>query len=187
MRLKGFIIFIIIFTIFYILFFFIIDFFVEKKAKEKAIENEKDLLDIEHYKKFAAFYGVVPTISKEVMDSIQKVLVDNISISLSQFAGSYSISVDELIVLILFLEYIGMIKKRIIDKEKDCTSLTTDKDEGIIVNYSLILSSKASYEEIVGKMGFYAPNELEYLNNKMLIPGIKIANSKIDYFGDQYE
>ena len=184
MRLKEFIIFIIFFTVVYILFFIILDYFLDKKAKEKAVQNESDLLDIEQYKRFAAFYGITPTISKEIMESIQKVLVVNIVINLSEFANSYGISTDELIVLILFLEYIGMIKKRVIDKEKDCTLALSDREEGIIVNYSLILSSKATYEEIVGKMGFYAPNELEFLNSKMLIPGIKIENSKIDYFGD---
>ena len=187
MRLKEFIIFIIIFTILYISFFIIFDHFSNKIVLEKNKEKKESAFDINQFKFFASFYNITTNINIDTIKSIFFDIKDNYSISLSQMASKYNITIDEFIVVILYLEYKDLIKKRIISKQLDSTSPLSEKDEDLILKYSLLFFNKYNYNTLIEKAGFGAEQELDYMMKKLIIPGVKIENSNIYYIGDSNE
>ena len=112
---------------------------------------------------------------------------NNYSISLSQISAKYNISINELIIVILYLEYKDLIIKRSISKNLDCTSPLTEKEEALVLKYSLLLFNKYDYNSLIKNAGFGAEKELDYMMNKLIIPGIRIENSTIYYVGDSNE
>ena len=102
-------------------------------------------------------------------------------------ASKYNITIDEFIVVILYLEYKDLIKKRIISKQLDSTSPLSEKDEDLILKYSLLFFNKYNYNTLIEKAGFGAEQELDYMMKKLIIPGVKIENSNIYYIGDSNE
>lgn len=187
MRLKEFIIFIIIFTILYVLFFMVFDYFKNKSALEKNKEDKEKNFDTNQFTKFAKFYDIVTEINTEIIKSIYMDIKNNYSISLSQISAKYNISINELIIVILYLEYKDLIIKRSISKNLDCTSPLTEKEEALVLKYSLLLFNKYDYNSLIKNAGFGAEKELDYMMNKLIIPGIRIENSTIYYVGDSNE
>ena len=186
MRFKEFVIFIIIFTIIYVLFFVIYDYIRNKKAVQKKEEAKEKLFDMTAYSKFALFYGVNATINEETLKAIKNDLENNINISLSQYAHSINIAIDEFITIILFLEYEDLIKKRAIVESQDCTIPLSETDDSLLLKYSILLINKLDYKTIVEKGGFNSEKEINYLNNRKLFVGVKINNQTIEYYeGDK--
>ncbi|MBR4672230.1 MAG: hypothetical protein IKO78_03385 [Bacilli bacterium] len=186
MRFKEFIIFIIIFTIIYILFFVIYDYIRNKKAVQKSEESKEKLFDITSYYKFALFYGINSSINENVLKNIKNNIESNINISLSQCAKNENVSVAELITIILFLEYEDLIKKRAIIESQDCTIPLSETDDSLLLKYSILLINKFDYKTIIEKGGFNSEKEIDYLNSRKLLVGVKINDKNIEYYeGDK--
>lgn len=184
MRLKEFIIFIIIFTVIYFLGFWIYDYISNKKALKKSEETKEKLLTKEKFKIFCNFYNVNTDISSEIIKAVYANAKANLTLSFTKLVELYNISKDEAILIILFLEYLGFINKRVILIDKDTTSLLTEYDNSLITKYALYLNNKFDYNTIIQRAGLNSDKELEYLNNKFLFPGVRIINSTIYYIGD---
>ena len=126
----------------------------------------------------------MPTATLDIIRNLFNELENNLSITLSEMANKYNISKDELIVIILFLEYKDLIKKRIISQNLDRTTPLTEKEESLILKYSLLFFNKFDYKTILEKAGFGAEQEIQYLMEKKLLPGVKIENNNLIYVGD---
>ena len=187
MRLKQFIIFIIIFTILYFSLFAIYDHFSNKKNLKKLEESKKNLLSIKHYYFFASFYNINSSITEEVLKLIYKDLTDNLIVNLSAFNDKYNVSKEEAIVIILFLEYLELIKRRVISYERDTASPLTEYDNSLVVKYTLYFMNKYDYNTIVGRVGINSDKELAYINSKYLVPGVRIIDKVVYYVGDYHE
>lgn len=187
MRLKEFIYFIIIFTIIYFLSLYIYDQIKNKKALNKKNEEDKNTIKLEEFNKFAKFYNVIITFQEDVLEKLSIILHSNIEINMQQICNDFNISVDELIVIILYLEYNDLIGKRAIVKNQNCTCQLTEKDESLILKYSLLFFDKFDYETMLQKGGFGSEAEIKYMDNRYLIPGVIIKDSTIYYYGDNYE
>ncbi len=184
MRLKEFIIFIIFFTIIYFTFFAIYDFFQRKRDLKKANLNKQTLIIDIKYQKFASFYQITPIATKELLNRIYTVIANNYYINLITTSNDFNISSEELIVIILYLEYIGMIKKRGISFNNNSTFPLNENDESLIMKYSLYFSNKMEFNEIVRNAGLNSSKEIEYLYSKFLLPGVIIDNNCTYYVGD---
>ncbi len=187
MRLKEFIIFIIFFTIIYIVAFAIFDYFQRKKDLKKANLNKQNLITINKYQKFASFYQITPLATEEILKNICTTIKQNYYINISSLSNDFNIDSNELIVIILFLEYIGIIKKRGISFDSNSTFPLNNNDESLIMKYSLYFSNKMDYNTIITNAGFNSTKELEYLYSKFLLPGIIIDNNTVYYVGDLNE
>lgn len=187
MRLKEFTIFIVIFTIGYTLFFFILDKISDKISEKNNMKEKDNLLNTDKLKKFANFYQIDININREKLLDMYKYLLENTNINLNEFANKCSITPQELIIIILYLEYAGLIKKRCILKEENCTVPINTKDEILIAKYGLYTSNKFDYNSIVSKVGLNSDKELEYLNERFLMPGVILVNQTLYYVGDLNE
>ena len=184
MRLKEFIIFLIIFTIIYVLFFVIYDYFANKKSVEKGKLQKESLFQLDKYAKFANFYQITPTISEIALRSLAEDLKNNLIINITPIAEKNNISKDELIIAILYLEYLGLIRKRAIIYNNDCTAPLNENEQNLVVKYSLYFSNKYDYQTIIHNVGINSDKEIDYLYGRYLLPGIRIDNSTISYVGD---
>lgn len=184
MRLKEFIIFIIIFTICYFTAFALYDYFSNKKALAKYNEKNNSAIILNKYLKFANFYGINTSISEDIINSIHLEIRNLFNINLNVLKEKYNLSIDEIIVIILFLEYLGLIPKRIISKEENMTYAISTHEENMLQKYSLFLASKFDYETITQRVGLNSDKELSYLDSKLLMPGIKLIDEKLYYVGD---
>lgn len=184
MRLKEFIIFIIIFTIIYFLGFYIYDSIVNKKASEKRDKEVKDTINIEKYKIFCNFYNVTPSIDKSILEAIHVTLKQSLNNDLNQLVSAYSISMNELIVAILFLEYIGIIKTRKILVENNCCVPLKESDEVLMMKYSLMFSNKFDYDTVTKRIGLNSDKELLYMSTHYMMPGVILKDKILYYVGD---
>ena len=183
MRLKEFIIFLIIFTICYFLFFYFYDVFTNKKALEKNEKDTKTLIDLDKYYIFSSFYGIDSHITGSIINLLYFELKQSLNNNLEELSLKYSISIEEVIVVIMFLEYSGVIMKRKIIGGNNCVSLNNN-DETLILKYSLLFANKSDYETIVKEMGITTLKELNYMSEHYLIPGIIFKDSTLTYVGD---
>lgn len=187
MRLKGFIIFIIIFTIIYFGGFAIYDYFKNKKDEEKTIKNNYLMLNIDNLKKFALFYNINITIDLNVLIQMYEEFRNIVSIQISTSSLKYNISNDELVIIILYLEYIGLIPTKAINLGLDnITSLNT-KEDSLIIKYSIQFQNKYDYQTILRNAGVGADKEINYIMEKFLFPGVRLDNNNIYYVGDLNE
>ena len=187
MRLKKFIIFILIFTIFYFVGFYIYDRFKNKKYLKKKEEHDIDLINIENYRRFAIFYHLDYKAEAKTILDIYYEIKNHYFISLSSVSRKYNISINEIVTIILFLEYYSLINKRKISVEKDMTFNITESDSSLILKYSLLISNKYEYSSIIQKAGFNSCNEFKYLYDNFLFPGVIFNNNTVIYFGDCYD
>lgn len=187
MRLKGFIIFIIIFTIVYFVGFYIYDRFASKKATEKINKEAKNTIDLDKYRIFCSFYNITPSVDKNVLEALQTSLNLTLNNDLNQLASTYSISINELIVIVLFFEYLGIIKMRKILTENNCCVPLKSNDESLLLKYSLVLSNKFDYDTITKRIGLNSDKELLYMSNNYLMPGIILKDKILYYVGDVNE
>ncbi len=184
MRLKEFIIFIIIFTIIYVLFFVIYDIIMNKKSNEKRKEDVNNLISINKYLKFIKFYNLNSTLTEENLKNIFQELKISANNDINMLSSKYGIEYNEVLAIILFLEYIGVIKKRKILIDNNCCVPLSETEESLVLKYSILLSNKMDYNSIIQRMGIGSDKELEYLNSNYLIPGVIINDKNIMYVGD---
>ena len=105
----------------------------------------------------------------------------------NQLASTYSISINELIVIVLFFEYLGIIKMRKILTENNCCVPLKSNDESLLLKYSLVLSNKFDYDTITKRIGLNSDKELLYMSNNYLMPGIILKDKILYYVGDVNE
>ena len=111
----------------------------------------------------------------------------NIIINLTPVANDNNISKDELIVVILFLEYLGLIRLRCILYGNDCTAPLNDMEQGYVMKYSLYFSNRYDYRTIVSSAGLNSDKEIDAMCRRYIVPGIRIVDSVIYYVGDLNE
>lgn len=184
MRLKEFIIFIIIFTIIYFLSFYIYDTVTNKKALERRKKEIDSLIDFNKYIKFANFYKINIKSNIEILNSIFKEVKINKYNNLADLSSKYSIEIIEVVVIILYLEYIGVIEKRKIVLSSNTTTPFNSNDDALLVKYSLFFSNKYDYQTITKRIGVNSDKDLIYINDYFLFPGVIIKDNNIYYVGD---
>lgn len=184
MRLKEFIIFIIIFTILYFGGLAIYDYFKNKKDMEKNKQNSYSLLDIEKLKKFGLFYNMNITINVDILTHIYEELKNIISIQISAYSQKYNITSEELIVIVEYLEYVGLLKRRAFHINQDAITNLNSQEDTLVIKYSILFSNKYDYETILKTAGFGSDKEVAYIIQNHLVPGVRIIDSKIYYVGD---
>ena len=184
MRLKEFIIFIIIFTIVYCLFFYVYDILVSKKANKTRKQDIDNIISINRYAKFCAFYNIKPMIDQILLKNLYFSFDKVINVDLKALAETYGLDINELVVVVLFFEYLGVIKMRKILAETGWCVPLDDSDEALSLKYSLFLSNKYDYDTIVKRTGINSDKELLYMNNNFLIPGAILNNGTLSYVGD---
>ena len=187
MRLKEFIIFIIIFTVIYFLSLTIYDYYHDKKMLKKRKEDIKSFIDINKYRIFSTFYGINTNLENNNLEFIYNDLKQSINNDLMALSSKYSIDVKEMVVVVLFFEYLGLIPKRkILTSNYNCVPLD-DTDDALVFKYSLMLSNQLDYDSLIKRAGINSDKELIYLNNNYLIPGIIVNENTISYVGDLNE
>ena len=185
MRLKPFIIFIIIFTIIYFAGFKIFDHFKNKKDEEKTKNENLLLISIDKLKKYASFFNVNITINQDVLSKIYEELRVVNAVPISVLCSKYNLSSkDELIAIIEYLEYVGLMKTLSIHEGQDLISVLNTKEDGLIIKYSIQFSNKYDYNTIVRNVGLGSEKEIEMIIENHLIPGVKLENSNLYYVGD---
>ena len=111
MRTKEFIIFIIIFTIFYIIFFVLYDKFIKSKNDKLILKLFDSSVDINKYYKFSYFYGINSSLTKDKIFEIYNTCITNSNNRLSFIANKCSLNVNELVIVILYLEYLELLPR----------------------------------------------------------------------------
>ena len=187
MRLKEFVIFIIIFTILYITFFIIFDKVVLKRQIKRERSRVLSLMNEKKYYTFACFYGVQKTLSRDLLLTIYDDIHTLKSFKLSDYSEKYQISVYELIIVILYFEYFQLIERKNIGYQENIINNADYKDQGLVYKYGTLFLDKLSYSDIINKIGNVASAELSYLQERFLVPGVRIMNSTIYYVGDLNE
>ena len=187
MRLKEFIIFIFIFTVCYIIFFIVFD----KISIIRSIKNQKklakSLIQINQYLSFAEFYGIDGTVSSEMIFSIFDYLRENYEKSIFTLASSYKVSNYEMVIIILYLEYLKLIPKKSISLDEDDLHNISFVDQGMIQKYTVYFQNKSDFHSISTSVGGNVFNDLAYMDKHFLMPGVRFIDSKLYYVGDCHE
>ena len=184
MRLKEFLIFIGIFTVFYIIFFIVFDKLSIIKTKKEALKKAESLITVEQFNKFAAFYGFQATATLETILNVYKKFGDGRDCIISEEAKLLNLSNIEFVIIFLYLEYLGLINKKMISIEMDSIKKTTFVEQNIMQKYYTYLQDKQDLDTIVHSMGQNALNDLTNMNNNYLMPGVRMIDSKLYYVGD---
>lgn len=184
MRTKEFIIFIVIFTVLYIAFFIVFDRVMDNKTKEKRQEYAKNLIKLEQYIKFANFYGIQTIANIETIMQIYTEFCDGKDCIISEKAKSYNLSNLEFVVIILYLEYLNLMNKKIISLEMDSMKKTTFVEQNMIQKYTTYFKDKRDFDFIITNMGKNTLNDLTNINNNLLMPGVRLIDSKLYYVED---
>lgn len=182
MRLKGFILFIIIFTICYIVFFILYDRFNDKRnSADKILLKE---LDINKFYNFSKFYSINTTIDINTILRIYNLMIDTDNIKLSYIANQVNVSIDEVIIVVLYLEYLNYLSEKTICRDKDMITDFTPNDKALFDKYIVHFRNKSDLDTIKANCGPNAFEELFYINNYYIAEGVRIVDNKIYYAGD---
>ena len=184
MRTKGFIIFIIIFTIAYIVFFVVYDKLAFKKAKKDARHQVELLITIEQYNKFASFYGIQPVATIDMILKVYDSVKNNKDCTISTEAKNHNLNNLEFVAIVLYLEYLGLIPKKMISIELDCMKKTSFVEQNMMQKYNTYFQNKTPLSDIVNAMGKNAITDLTAMNSNFLMPGVRYVNSNLYYVGD---
>lgn len=184
MRFKGFVIFIGIFSILYTIFCHFYDKFYDKKDNENQILKAQSIINIDVFKKFAAFYGINASVNKEIILDIFKNYKNITNYSISSESSKYKISSLEFVIVLLYLEYFGLMNVVKISFQDDRVTKTNSLEEVKLQRYYDFFAKKADYKTITNSVGLNSDNELVNINKYFLAPGIRIVDSKIFYVGD---
>lgn len=188
MRLKPFLIFIALFTAFYILFWSFIDNVSTKISNEREKKKAFSLISNKTYAAFARFYGIQSVANEEIIKSIYNYIQHFFNnISISQEALKYNISTYEYAVIVTYLEYLDLLSKRVICLERNMILLPSSSEQNLISRYYSSLADRLDFNAILALYGNRAYNDLYYMNEKFLIPGVRFINNTIYYIGDIYE
>ena len=142
-------------------------------------------MNVEKFCKFAKFYGLETiTVSCEMLFSIyQDVSKDN-TISIYEYTEKYHLSIHEFVICIVYFEYCYLIGAKNISVEEGMIRPLDYTDQGLLLRYGVFFTNKNSYAQILEQLGNQAIHDLEYFNERFLIPGVRILNSNIYYVGD---
>lgn len=184
MRKKEFIIFIIIFTILYIIFFLIYDKVSDNNGKKRLLKMAKSLINMDQYNKFACFYGIRPIAVEDLLIKIYFDYIDDKDCTISIAASSYNISNMEFVVIILYLEFLDLIPRRIISLNNDNIKKITFNDNNMIKKYNDYFKEKKSFDMIASGLGKMISDDLKYIDTYFLVPGVRIVDSVVYYVGD---
>ena len=184
MRLKPFLIFLAIFTVCYIIFFIVYDFLVSFITTKSEIKKANKLINENDFQKFANFYGIQSTVSKDVIKQIYKYYNDEKDHTISSEAAYYKVSNIEYVVIILFLEYLDLLFEESVYLNSDRICTPSLQEEDIRKRYVVHLHEKKDLETIISVLGETAKNDLAFLDSIFLIPGVRFINSKLYYYGD---
>lgn len=184
MRLKEFIIFIAIFTVVYIIFFVLYDKLMNIKAEKERKEYALSLIKIEQYVKFASFYGIQATATLETILRVFLDFRDGKNCIISKQAKVYNLNNLEFVVIVLYLEYLNLMSKKIISLENDSMKKTTFVEQNMIQKYSSYFQGKRDLEFIINNAGTNTTNDLNTMNKYFLMPGVRLIDSKLYYVGD---
>ena len=182
MRLKPFIIFLVIFTIIYILFFILIDYIASSKAKKRLEEKMNKVLNVNEYYKFINFYGMQSTITNELLTSFYNDVKKSTGIIISAYKQKYNLSLYEIVVLMLYFEYYNIIPRYNINVKEELVTTADSNDRQLMFRYESLFLEKKNYNEIVEKYGVMAPKDLAYIDERCLVPGVRIINQVIYYY-----
>ena len=103
---------------------------------------------------------------------------------ISKEASFYNISNTEYVMITLYLEYLKLINKKVINLKNDTIKVPSLKEQEIVRKYSIYLLEKKSIETITEAFGNTAQNDLLFLNNSLLMPGVRLIDSVLYYYGD---
>lgn len=188
MRTKEFIIFILIYTVCYFFFFYIIDKISDERENKKYEKNILKMINIDKYKKFAVFYGIQSNITLDTLTNIYNFYPKcSFPCQISELANNFGVTPYELIVIILFLEYIEAVSKKVISYQNNLISNPNYLDQKLIDKYSLQFKNKKNINDINNELGANTYNDIYYLNANYLIPGVRFINNQLYYVGDIYE
>ena len=187
MRLKEFIINIKIFTICYIIFFIIFDKICIIMSIRKQKKLARSLIHGDQYLIFAKFYGIEGIASSDLIFSVFDYLRDHYEKSLSSLASSYGVSNYEMIVILLYLEYLKLIPKKCFSLDDDYLQSTSFIDQNMIQKYAIFFQNKSDFQSISSSVGGNVSNDLEYMDKHFLMPGVRFVDSKLYYVGDCHE
>ena len=184
MRLKPFLIFLGIFTICYIIFFVILDYIVSVIRNNREIRNVKSLINNGEYRKFANFYGVLPTAMDDDIMQIYINFNDEKDHVISKEAAYYHLSATEYAIIILYLEYLNLLYKEAIYLQKDVIKVPSFKEQELMRKYAVSLHEKRDLEFFKNTYGENAEKDLMSLDSVLLLPGVRFLNTKLYYYGD---
>ena len=184
MRVKEFLIFIIIFTICYIIFFIIYDKVVSKNNSNRLYKYVSSLIDINKYLSFARCYGINGTVDKDKIIKIYNDIKNKDKIIISDTAKSNNISINEFIVIIVYLEYLKIISQKNIYLEGNIINTINSRDSMITQKYLEFFNNKCNLGDITNKMGRNSINDIYYINSNYLVPGVRLIDSNIIYVED---
>ena len=187
MRLNQYIIFLIIFTICYFSFFILIDKISTKSFEKKIIKNAFNLINLNTYKLFAAFYGITGAADLQKLQAIYLNYRNSSTISIKDECKLYGLNDYEFCVVILYLEYLNLFPKKLINYTSSMITSVSFKDASLVDKYNLYFNQKYDYNTICSMGGYSSTADLAYLNNYFLIPGIRLINSVLYYVGDLNE
>ena len=184
MRLKGFIIFIIIFTIVYIGFFIIYDKMSLIREENRIKKMLDSLINIDNYLKFALFYGVNGTVSKDTIIQIYDEIKNRDSFRISLEAMTFNLSKEELVTIVIYLEYLELIPVRNISLSNDVVRSITFTERDIVNKYHVFFQEKRDLDFISTNIGNSVTKDLDIITSENLVPGVVYKNSRIYYVGD---
>lgn len=187
MRLKEFLIGVVIFTIIYIIYFKIYDTInlklLLKRQKRKAYKK----INNNSYNTFALFYGLNSQLSKKEIKNIYDCYKNNMTIKISELSQKLNITNNELVIVLLFLEYLEISPVRNINLQGDITTPLTSIDQTLVNKYAFYIDNKNSINTLRQNLGESVDNDLYYLDSRFLFPGVRVINSVIYYVGDLNE
>ena len=184
MRTKGFIIFIIIFTIVYFISLYIYDKLSVKLNNKKIMENASDLIDMNVFIKFANFYNLQVNVTKEIIVQIYMDVRQTESIKISFLGEKYKISNIEFVVIVLYLEYLKLIKSKNISLDNNFIKDMSYKEQNMVNKYSSYFNDKKDCDFIRQNVVGSSMDELNIISSSYLVPGVRMIDSKLYYVGD---
>ena len=184
MRLKQYLIFLVIFTIIYFIFFAFFDLISNKLAMKKYLKKARNSIVLNQYMNFASFYGVKGTVNEELIYNIFLNLRNDNDIIITNIANFYKIDRLEFVSIVLYLEYLKLLRSKKIVLDRDLITKSNYMDDNMVMKYVTLFDNKSSIDTIVSNSGKNSITDLTYLNDNFLIPGIRLIDSKIYYVGD---
>jgi hypothetical protein len=152
--------------------------------KDDSTDLLKKEIDINKYYNFAKFYNLTSNITLDTIMKVYNLMIDSTNIKISYIANECNISNDEVVVVVLYLEYLNFLREKAINMNNDMITNFTMNDKTMFDKYINFIRNKTDYQTIVNNMGHQAIDELNYINNYYVIEGIRIIDKKIYYAGD---
>lgn len=184
MRIKEFGILLLVFTVLYALLWIVYDLVTKAKSNKELLNKAISSITNEKYIKFASFYGITATANSDIILTIFKKVKDSSFLTISSEAALYNISNIEYCIIIVYLEYLGLISGMKIQFDLDNIRKMNYMEEILLEKYKVFFDIKENYNDIISAVGGKADKDLAIIDKYYLVPGIRIINSIIYYVGD---